>query len=275
MVNIKLHNHICAFLDILGGANLFRGKDRDKARDFFQLLESFEERMNGWSRHFPDKRQSSVLVKTFSDNIFVAFPLRSNKRMEDKQVVSLFLTELADRIREITLLGEFPLRGGVAVGPLMFTEKFLFGPALLECVNLEKTANFPRVLISNSVIKYIDQGSYGDRHILRDADGMEFLDYMGVFLPDLEPHKRFVQNGLLKNKNKNKERGKYEWLARYHNYVAKERGREDLSISIDQSYLFSRGTSGDMGLITKDPGPMNYLTDSEDIKNILEKITRE
>lgn len=98
MPSIRLHRQVCAFIDVLGGASLFRGRDRERAVTFFKCMEEFERRLNGWSRHFPKKRRTSSLVKTFSDNIFVAFPLGSSSRMNDEEVVATFLIELAHQI---------------------------------------------------------------------------------------------------------------------------------------------------------------------------------
>ena len=98
MPSIRLHNQVCAYIDVLGGSQLFRGKDRRRAADFFALLAEFERRLNGYSSHFPKKRQAVALVKTFSDNIFVAFPLRSSSKANDHDVVHLFLSELDELV---------------------------------------------------------------------------------------------------------------------------------------------------------------------------------
>ncbi|WP_156438295.1 hypothetical protein [Burkholderia sp. BDU5] len=242
MAKIRLHNQVCAFIDVLGGANLFRGKERGRAADFFACLEEFERRMNGWSSHFPEKRQTRALVKTFSDNIFAAFPLGSHPTMGDEQVVALFLDELTAQIHELTLFAGFPVRGAVTAGPLMFSDRFLFGPALVEAVELEKVALFPRVLLSQSVLRYIKpEGRYSSL-ALRDADGRVFLDYLGrkIFLESkLKWHRKFVQGGLTENVSRVRERQKYEWLARYHNFHAMKNGMTDQLIHIDLATAFA------------------------------------
>jgi len=241
MTTVRLHRQVCAFIDVLGGARLFKGKDRHRAGEFFSCLETFEQRMNGWSRHFPRKRQTRAMVKTFSDNIFVAFPLRSNRQLSDEQVVALFLGELTDQITQLTLLSGFPMRGAVTVGPLMFSEKFLFGPALVEAVELEKAALFPRILLSKSVLQYIEPDSLYHSLVLRDADGYAFLYYLGRkihFPSSLEWHRQFVQNGLAENASRVRERQKYEWLAQYHNFHAMKAGAPDQRVVIDRATAF-------------------------------------
>lgn len=237
MSAIKLHRQVCAFIDVLGGANLFRGRDRERASEFFELLREFERRLNRWSHHFPTKRQSSSLVKTFSDNIFVAFPLRSNSKASDEEIVGLFLYEVSLQIQQMTKFGNFPLRGAITVGPLMFTEQYLFGPALVETVALEKAALFPRVLVSEAALRYIKPDDPHSRLLLRDSDGRVFLHYLSDE-NRLEWHREYVQNGLQKYANHVHERQKYEWLARYHNYCTQAQTNLDLSISLDQPGSF-------------------------------------
>lgn len=237
MPAIRLHRQVCAFIDVLGGAHLFRGRDRARASTFFNLLREFERRLNCWSHHFPKKRQSSSLVKTFSDNIFVAFPLRSNSKADDEEIVGLFISELTLQIQQMTKFGGFPLRGAITVGPLMFTDQYLFGPALVETVALEKAALFPRVLVSKTALRYIKPDDSQSNLLLRDSDGQTFLHYLRSE-NRLGWHREYVQNGLHENANRVHERQKYEWLARYHNYCAQRNGQPDLSISLDQPGSF-------------------------------------
>lgn len=240
MTSIRLHRQVCAFIDVLGGASLFRGKDRERAADFFACLEEFERRLNRWSPHFPKKRRTSSLVKTFSDNIFVAFPLGSSSKINDEEVVKIFLIELIYQIEQLTLQSGFPLRGAVSVGPLMFTDKFLFGPALVDAVQLEKEAIFPRVLLSDTVLKYVLPESPSANLVLRDSDGKSFLHYLsGPRVCYLELHRDYVQKGLVENAGRIHERQKYEWLAQYHNFVASNAARPELAVLAERPGAFS------------------------------------
>lgn len=242
MKSIRMHRQVCAFIDVLGGAKLFRGKDRKRAAAFFSCLEEFERRLNGWSHHFPKKRRTSSLVKTFSDNIFVAFPFGSSSKMNDEQVVNIFLHELTHQIHELTLMARFPVRGAVSVGSLMFTDKFLFGPALVDAVQLEKAAIFPRVLLSESVLKYIGPESSCSRLVLQDSDGLSFLHYLSGADHWLNSHREYVQHGLIENTGRIHERQKYEWLAQYHNFSANTAQRPELSFPIARTDAFTSST---------------------------------
>lgn len=240
MPAIRLHRQVCAFIDVLGGADLFRGRDRGRAETFFYHMEEFERRLNNWSHHFPKKRRSSALVKTFSDNIFVAFPLRSSTKMTDEAVVDTFLRELKHQIYELTLLAGFPVRGAVSVGSLMFTEKFLFGPALVDAVQLEKSAVFPRVLLSETVLRYISPKHTSPNLVLRDSDGNNFLHYLNGYSHfELSRHRDYVLKGLLDNASDIHKRQKYEWLVQYHNFAANTAQHTDLVIVLDRPGAFS------------------------------------
>lgn len=123
----------------------------------------------------------------------------------------------------------------------MFTDKFLFGPALVEAIQLEKEAIFPRVLLSDAVIKYVSTTTACSNLVLRDSDGKAFLHYLGGLsgFAHMKPHRVFVQNGLNENANRAHERQKYEWLAQYHNFVANYMSRNELEISVDRLDAFS------------------------------------
>ncbi|WP_395027263.1 hypothetical protein [Comamonas odontotermitis] len=242
MTTVRTQRQICAFIDVLGGAMLFKNKNRSRASAFFACLEEFERRLNGWSHHFPKGRQSTALVKTFSDNIFVAFPFGSSPKMSDSDVVHTFLHELKHQIHELTLYAGFPMRGAVSVGNLMFTDKFLYGPALVDAVQLEKSAIFPRILLAPSVLKYIELDSVAAGLAIQDADGKTFLHYLGGLdgiHALLKLHHDYVCQGLAHNASKIHERQKYEWLAQYHNYSARLARRFDLEINVERENAFS------------------------------------
>lgn len=247
MSSIRLHRQVCAFIDVLGGAALFRGKDRKRAAIFFDGMAEFERRLNGYSHQFQKKRQSSSLVKTFSDNIFVAFPFCSSKDFSDAEVVNVFISELTHQIYEMTLLSGFPMRGAISVGPLMFTENFLFGSALVDAVQLEKSAIFPRVILGKTALRYVKPEHSGSRLVLRDSDGAAFLDYLeyaNKFDSLLERHKDYVELGLSENTTRIHERQKYEWLARYHNFSVTRAKRPQFLIPIERLGMFTPMPSG-------------------------------
>jgi class 3 adenylate cyclase len=237
LTRVPTQRQICAFVDILGGAQLYLNKHPERAKQFFECVKEFERRLNNWSHHLPHRRRSSALVKTFSDNVVVAFPFGSSEKLDDQQLVSLFLTELKHQVHEFTLYAGFPLRGGVSVGQLLFTDRLVYGPALVEAVRLEKEALFPRVVLGDSVLKYI-KNSPSSRLAVRDSDGKNFLHYLGEGSSCML-HKSFVHAGLRDNSAHTHERQKYEWLAQYHNFSARAAGRPEFCVDIERPDAFS------------------------------------
>lgn len=121
----------------------------------------------------------------------------------------------------------------------MFTDKFLFGPALVDAVQLEKEAVFPRVLLSESVLKYVSPESPCAHLVLRDSDGKAFVHYLSGRAHVLERHRDYVQKGLLENASRVHERQKYEWLAQYHDFFASYAARPEFATFTERPGAFS------------------------------------
>ena len=178
-------------------------------------------------------------MKTFSDNVLVAFPFGSNKSLADGELVARFLGELQMQVRQLTLLAGFPMRGGIVVGSLAMTDQFVFGRALVEAVELEKRAVFPRIVLGESVLKLIPPDSHAAQMVVRDSDGASFLHYLESFPAMMATHREFVETGLRGFASRPRERQKYEWLAQYHNYFAREIGQPEHVIEVDREGAFS------------------------------------
>ncbi len=121
-------------------------------------------------------------------------------------------------------------------------DDIVFGDALLEAVAQDKGGGPPRITLTPSVIELVrhQMGFYGEdisntphyEDLLEDADGSIFLNYLGeafsVF-PDegiifeiIKGHQEHIINGLKEYRGNPSVRAKYEWLARYHNFVCNE-----------------------------------------------------
>jgi hypothetical protein len=239
MPSLKTHIHVCAYLDVLGGARMFQPRERKRASLFFDCLLEFERRLGGFGIHFSKGQTPPKLVRTFSDNVVVAFPLDTVKGMSRQKTIMLFLSELRNQIVEITTLAGFAVRGGVSVGQLRLDERFVYGKALLDAVDMEKTATFPRILVANSVLNYLSESDKNLSLITSDCDGRYFVNYLGALSADLVIHREFVLTGLGQFAEKIHERQKYEWLARYHNFAALAKGIPELSIKETPGDVFT------------------------------------
>ncbi|SRR5258706_6649167 len=130
-------------------------------------------------------------------------PIEESKRVtqfSDSVVISYQVTEpssvfwmLLDVLWVLIALVERSMlcRGGLARGPLIHTERLLFGPAMNDAYRLENSAAiYPRVIVPKSIIALSggyraphhrpeDEAAYVKSFLKRDADGMYYVDYFG------------------------------------------------------------------------------------------------
>lgn len=67
------------------------------------------------------------------------------------------------------LTAGFLVRGGVAIGKLYHHESMIYGPALVEAVEIEGAAVYPRVLCSKELLKYLRRKQYLNKVVLQDC----------------------------------------------------------------------------------------------------------
>lgn len=179
-------------------------------------------------------------VKVFTDNIVVGYPL-------NEPLVNLGEPELGDIFQ---IFGEYQaflasrgffIRGGIAFGDHYMDDDIVFGDALLEAVSLDKEGGPPRLVLAPSVTDIVKKhlGFYGNLEyapqysdLLKDADGNLFVNYMDnafVLFPDgpiifelIEAHRDSIIQGLSDYRASPGVRAKYEWVARYHNFVCRD-----------------------------------------------------
>jgi len=224
-MKIVLKPHICAYLDVLGGAEIFLSRNLLTAEFFMSSMLEFERRLNGMRRndsrrracpHDDCRRNDSPVVKTFTDNIFAAFPLSTTNKTLRAQQICLFLQEVANQIQHFFLESELFLRGAVTIGDMMIDDKFVFGPSVVAVVSAEKTAIYPRVVLDHSVLAELSE-SFQDVLVYRAADGVSSLNYLAAQFWMLRPHQKAIEKALLKYKNKVAIEAQYHWLQQYHN----------------------------------------------------------
>ena len=241
-----LKSYVC-FADILGYSRF--AVDALKSASPTEFLQKLRKAL---STAYERIRESSKIefggeafyvVKVFTDNIVVGCPI-------DKRGFGQGEPELARIFRIFTELQVglamegFFLRGGIAYGDHYMDDDIVFGDALLEAVSLNKSGGPPRISLAPSAVEMVRRhlGFYAEpRHapqyedLLEDADRAIFLNYLGdafhafpesgVFFDLIEGHQKSIINGLEKYKGEPGIRAKYEWAARYHNFVCSDFAR--------------------------------------------------
>ena len=98
-------------------------------------------------------------ISHFSDSFAISAPVEYGEAVF--RILSWRSTNL--------LQAGFLVRGGVTVGQLYHRPKTIFGPALVEAVEIEKGACFPRYLCSETLIEHLDHTSYKNQVIFQDC----------------------------------------------------------------------------------------------------------
>jgi hypothetical protein len=239
-----LPSFVC-YADILGYSQLSidaikNGQGEQFLSHLRKALTSAYERVkkhaNGWGD------RDSFLIKIFTDNIVVGYPIPSYKVSGDYGESELgdILSIFAEFQVGLAMEG-FLIRGGIAFGNHYMDDEIVFGDALIEAVSQDKGGGPPRISLTPSAVEMLQHhlGFYGETHrapqyrdTLSDSDGAIFLNYLdeaflaypdgGIFFEVIEGHKNTVINGLKAYKGNPGIRSKYEWAARYHNFVCQE-----------------------------------------------------
>jgi len=217
-MNTDFEPHICAYLDILGGAKLFSTAttDQNSVERFLASIRGFERRLSG-------SRPGQAIVKAFSDNVFAAIPIAGTRTIGEEQWIAYFLNEIAIQVQQIFLMYELPLRGGITIGDLYKEKDVVLGPGALEAVRLEESADYPRVVISDSVRTRLSKGGevpadmFVEHPLLyTGADGVTSLNYLCLYPWLLKPHEEIIERRLSEFAGEPGVRRKYEWLESYH-----------------------------------------------------------
>lgn len=177
--------------------------------------------------------------KFFTDNIVVGYPLHNPvEELGEGELGSLLVLFALAQAR--LAVDGFLLRGAITAGQHYQDDEIVYGDALLEAVDLDKSGGPPRLVIGPSVepLIWAQLATYGDswdaphhEHLLEDpSDRSLFVNYLSVAFENfadeftidyqlLAAHRRVVCKGLRDYAPETSVGQKYAWLATYHNYV--------------------------------------------------------
>lgn len=97
-----------------------------------------------------------------------------------------FLAIIADIQRNFILKYGLFLRGGVTIGNLSFNDDFIFGQGLIDAVELEETAIYPRIIMGKTVLDYVLQPHFVEEDDLKRACDIENRAHSGAYISDEE-----------------------------------------------------------------------------------------
>lgn len=191
IIFMRMEFRFAVFFDLLGASNAALTWPRQRVHEFVHLLISIaaiqsseavsgEGQADGSYRIFVTPE-----VTTFSDSIVVSY--KGIKEGDHLELLESFWTEVVckDSNRILAAVAEnglqigLLLRGGMAFGELYHQSGVVFGEALVNAVNLEKSAEVPRVVVSDAIIDKVTHVRPQDLAALaQDTDGKWHLNYI-------------------------------------------------------------------------------------------------
>lgn len=163
---------ICAFIDILGFKNEILNSDDERRSKIIQLIseitnEDSQQSMNTVNLGFGQVSHPSAEVTSFSDNIVISCSLEpvirkfrlGNEVKEIQDTPRHFIDHLFIKIISVywkALQLGLLFRGGITVGKLYHKNRVVVGEALINSYQLETETSYPRIEISEEVIKIIE-----------------------------------------------------------------------------------------------------------------------
>jgi len=214
---------------------------------------------------------SGGMISFFSDSVIIHIPIPSDtpESFDDgRPYICSPIEDLAMYQFDLAIKNIF-IRGGASVNYGYLDNSIAFGPGLIDAVECEEAADYPRICLTewamSPIRDYIDNQWPGDERIIKfvicGEDGKFFINYLYTIvdyieetcdsIPDdgkeyplyrnvpdaidlMRKHKNNIETNLEKEKETGpKIKNKFIWLANYHNYFCKRHFKDlnDLIIS--------------------------------------------
>ena len=159
----ELKRYYIAYVDMLGYKDFFQ----KHAEQIPQLLNSICSVISDTKDYIAKANQSQILhsyadmnifMKMYSDNVLLCMEIGETQF----EIVKLltFLSIVADVQKEFVVKSGLFLRGGVTIGEMSFNDDFVFGQGVIDGVEMEEHAIYPRIILSKSIVGFLFQTHY-------------------------------------------------------------------------------------------------------------------
>ena len=194
---MEFSEYYVAYFDVLGYKEAFK-KSEDISAQFVKSIESSIDLVktiisivNNTYGESPPKI-SEIEYKVFSDNVLVGY--KETKEPLSELFLVYFL-RLVATIQRIFFEGfHLIVRGGITKGPLYLTKDLVGGKALIDAVELENTAVYPRIFVADCILNELNSGIQNDFQkyiidascrdlLIKNADNKFFLNYIVALNP--------------------------------------------------------------------------------------------
>jgi len=226
--DIKYSERLVAFIDILGFSHIINSDSNNDIEN----IKFFDENLRHVVKVLKDEYGKIFSIKMFSDCICLSCE-------HDPEKFEYILAELSYIQLHFSTSGIF-IRGGFAKGLHFENELLIYSKGLIQAYELEKSAIYPRILISSEVVDLIKHELVNKRkdgknyYLMKSPDGSYFLDYLDWLYSEgaeqndfLSYHKNSIINQLKKNKSNARITEMYKWLSEYHNIKVDEFNPEE------------------------------------------------
>ncbi len=254
---MEYEDRIVCFMDILGFKAHVKKTDTKDNKENIKNIDNIASSIEA-IRYFTDmdkpEGNEGKQITQFSDSLVISF-----LSDEESGVFNSLLTILWI---QISLVRHGILcRGGIVRGKLVHTEKYLFGPAMVNAYTLEsKAALYPRVILDESII-ISGMKAHGKHHfahhekesimslLKKDSDGMYYIDYITESQSELDdptydyPQYMHELGQIIKEGLKSSDPSiliKYQWLKEKYVHHVKELKniyKDDIDKDISDAYL--------------------------------------
>ncbi|OWV17666.1 MULTISPECIES: hypothetical protein [Fibrobacter] len=191
---MEFSEYYVAYFDVLGYKEAFK-----KSKDFSaKLIDAIEFSIKIMKKIVSihnttilgesTEKIPEIEYKVFSDNVLICY----KETKDDLSALSLvsFLRLVATIQRVFFERPHLIVRGGITKGPLYLTKDFVGGKALIEAVELENNAVYPRIVVDDCILNELNLFKMKDELsksvmeascldlLVKDTDGKYFLNYI-------------------------------------------------------------------------------------------------
>ncbi|MDF2939687.1 MAG: hypothetical protein K0R66_329 [Gammaproteobacteria bacterium] len=235
----EYQDHVIAFIDLLGFSEALSNEAEHDFQKILELVTKLSHSKSDYqaiTEHREDKGKLIRIfpaISSFSDNIVISYPIEAVKK-DTNLDITLILMQIQSIVCDIAvsaLKAGFLIRGGITIGKLYHKGGTILGKALIDAYNLERGANYPRIIIAKELLRHFERYSYTSV-IKKDFDGISYLDYFnlailnihGTGIVDFEYLNNLIATTLetirvnverFEHEGKLKELAKWTWFSKY------------------------------------------------------------
>ena len=203
-----------AFVDVLGFADLV-----NRSRSAPQIVEQLHQALYSLSTRTRTARSELLRLEatSFSDTVVLSVPVGATELLR--------MVEIIDEFSVALLRNNMLFRGAIVQGPVLHTEDYVFGPALITAYRLETNISFhPRIIFDAPVFAVARSEEELQRYLVADPYDVPYLNPFARWesnealgqdaLSELVQLQSVIANGLMVGASSPSVGEKYKWLAR-------------------------------------------------------------